>query len=655
MINVIHARKRFLDGSTEGIINAQEDKKTPRLEALVRESVQNSLDAAKPGSSSVQMDFVVGQLDIPAISTIFPELSQVFNDNPSNFISIRDSGTVGLNGDVRDENANYRGLLTEFSRSGKNSSSQGGMWGKGKSVFYRQGSGFVIFYSRVHTPSGFESRMNAIFVNHRGYEIDVGITRWSGFSMWGGDFLDEDEIGPIYDESTIVSILDCFNLLPFGNEETGTLIIMPSVDLQSLLMDVRETSKLDPNKPWLASVPKCIDFFVQKWFSPRLDNDVSSKPRLTCTVDSSKVSLDYNLFRLFRNLYNDSFDVSNKNVLPIPKGNQNNFYGWLAWGIYSYDDFKDGIFFNDPYVLCNVENNSKDGNRPIVTYTRSPGMFLNFNDPEFERIQEINSDRYLLAVFRLNPDADTLVSMKDGSEMSLEKYVRSTELSNHGGWEDTMATSINPVKNIKRQIREKLQSQLRSPDNDRVAGLRSTEGRFVAERLFPEGGSYVSTKRSGGGDGPKPPRPGPKRPRAGVFFEPSSSSQTTDGVIHTGKMIFRNSKMATLSLGASAGSTILYSDQWREKIGTAFPIKFRSLTILSFTEEDGTKKPCEITLSRSGSSNGERFSLSWVSESQINISSGRFNTEVEISIVVDRPISEMVLPVLTVSYKGVVV
>ena len=651
-MNVIHARKVFLDGSTEGIVNAQEDKRTPRLEALVRESVQNSLDAAKPDSSAVLMDFVVGKFDIDALSSIFPLLSSVFHDNPPDFISVRDSGTVGLNGDIRDENANYRGLLTEFSRSGKNLSSQGGMWGKGKSVFYRQGVGFVIFYSRVQVDGGFESRLNAIFVNHKGYKIDVGITKWKGFSMWGGDFIDEDEVGPVYDESEIKSVLDCFGLSPFGNDETGTYIIMPSVDIQSLLLDIRETSKLDPDKPWLVSVPKCIDFFVQKWFSPRLNNGVSGKPRLLCTVDSNNVSLKYNLFKFFRDLYNDTFDVSKKNVLALRKGNHD-WYGWLSWKVVSYEDLKDGIFFNDPYNLCSIDNNSKDGNKPIITYTRSPGMFLSFNDPDFERMQEIGSDNYFLAVFRLNPDENITVSMKDGSDLSLERYVRSTELSNHGGWIDTMGSSSLPVKNIKNQIREKVQSQIKAPENTKIVGIRSTEGRFVAEKLFPEGGSYVSKKRITNGGDPKPTGTKRKHNQSGVFFDSESSSQNVDGVVHCGRLTFKNTKFATLSLGTTVGKTIYYSDKWVTEIGSEFPIKFKSLSIVSFIDSDGSKKNCNLSTDRSRTSaNGDRITIRWDSISQIKIGSGRPNTVLDIVLVVERPISALFLPVLSVNVKG---
>ena len=129
-MNVIHGPKMTYYGSTKGIADAQEDRVTPRLEAFVRESIQNSLDAAIPDTDHVLVEFGTGRFKVDDLSSIFKDLTPVFSINPDNFLYVRDKGTVGLNGGIDDENGNYRGLIKEFSHSGKDQGSQGGSWGK---------------------------------------------------------------------------------------------------------------------------------------------------------------------------------------------------------------------------------------------------------------------------------------------------------------------------------------------------------------------------------------------------------------------------------------------------------------------------------------------------------------------------------------------
>ncbi len=645
-----HIPEYPFNNTSEGIVNAQEDKSTPKLEALVRESLQNSLDATN-GFEEVCVEFDFKEYDVIGLNNIFPELSSVLGPQPNNFLSIRDSGTVGLTGDVDDKKSNYCGLVKKIGQTGKDAGTMGGSWGKGKSVFYRQGIGFVIFYSRIRNNDSYESRMNAVFANWKNLDF-VPIKNWSGISIWGGDELNENDVTPITDDDEIDKVLSCFGIRSYKGEETGTLVIIPSVSKSELLNDVEDGTEHDSDKSWLTTVERCLDFYIQKWFSPRLNNRVEGKPVLRCSVNSEQVFLKYRFFTVLQKLYNDTFDSSLKNVINLPLKNQNKSYGNLAWGIFSSESLKD-VVDHDPYKLCDMHEVSEKGNRPIVTYVRSPGMFLTFEEPALSNLPETESGSYLVAVFRLNPDTGTTVKLKSNEELTLEQYVRSTEKSNHRGWKDISSSSDRFVSNIMSQITKKLSDQMRSGESTKVSGRRSTDGRFVADRLFPEGGSYIQALRSKGTTTPSKGKQS-KRSSPDLRFTPLSEAQTPEGVLKTGLLQFSNATSALVRLGAFAESTTYFKESWDKDIGTPFPLSFLKLSVLSYTDDNGTEIPCDVrTTLNCTKANGDRLTVRWKDYSEIRIGSGRPNTIMRIEFLVKRSNDLPVIPELDISTIGV--
>ena len=613
--------------------------------------IQNSLDASD-GSEDVIVEYGYGRYDNRGISTYFPDSEKIFESQTDLFLYVKDSGTVGLTGAIDDKKQNYCSLVKKIGQTGKDASSMGGSWGKGKSVFYRQGIGFVIFYSRIKNEDGtFETRMNAVFANWK--DIDYNpIDNWTGISIWGGEMFNGYDITPVYDENIIHGVLDLFGISPYKNSETGTIIIMPSVSDEDLLMDVEGGTDHDTEKTWLTSVERCIDFYIQKWFASRLNNKIDGKPTLRCFVNNTSVVLKYSLFRRFQELYNDTYDVSKNNVIKLPYKNQSRSYGNLAWKIYSEEDLSDNVIRN-PYKLCDITNTSEKGNRPIVTYVRSPGLFLTFEDPNLGNLPEIESGSYLLAVFRLNPDENTVVTLKNKNEISLEQYVRSTEKSNHMGWKDTSTTSENYVMNIMRQINEKISKQMKSGNVTKVSGRRSTDGRFVADKLFPESGSYLHSRRSKTDAKQSKKTTGRGNKQPGVFAKEFSEKQTDAGVEKRIELKFVNTHNAQIRLGANAESVTYYEDNWKKDIGTAYPISFISVIVNSFTDDDGKEVSCNIkTDPESYKAKGDRFSIRWLSSSEVQITSGRTNTIMKIELVIRRPEEIMIIPELSINSKG---
>lgn len=646
---VQHIPEYLFNNTSEGIVNAQEDKTTPKLEALVRESIQNSLDASD-GSENVVVEFGYGKFDIDRLSSIIPDSEPIFRSQSDLCLYVKDSGTVGLTGAVDDKKQNYCSLVKKIGQTGKDAGSMGGSWGKGKSVFYRQGIGFVIFYSRIRNDDGsFESRMNAVFANWRDIEYHP-IDNWTGISIWGGEEYKGYDITPIYDESAIHEVLNSFDITPYDGQETGTVVIMPSVSDEDLLIDVEDGVEHDTEKTWLTSVVRCIDFYIQKWFSSRLNNKVEGKPTLCCSVNGVPVSLKYNLFLRFQELYNDAFDDSKKNVIKLPYKKQNRSYGNLAWKIYSDSDLADSVI-RDPYKLCGIRSVSEKGNRPIVTYLRSPGLFLTFEEPSFNNLPEVESGSYLLAVFRLNSDEDTVVILKNKKAVSLEQYIRSTERSNHMGWRDTSAASDNCVTNIMRQISGKLSEQMKSGSITRVSGRRSTDGRFVAEKLFPESGSYLRFRRERNKSiTEKKTHKTSKKPD--VYLREVSEKQTVEGVLENVELRFVNTRIAHIRLGAFAESVTYYRESWEKDIGTNFPISFMSAVVQSYTEDDGREVTCDVRTDPDFyRATGDRFTIRWLTPSEIQINSGRTNTTMKMELLIRRPEGTMIVPEISISVK----
>lgn len=146
----------------------------PLLDLLVREAVQNSLDASKPGKGYTGVDFNVIDFNPQALSKelegITENLNTKFSDEVYQLIEVRDTNTSGLTGPIHHEDVkdnqfgNLLKLIYEISMP-QQQEGAGGSWGLGKTVYFRIGIGLVIYYSQIENEDGdYESRMAACLV-----------------------------------------------------------------------------------------------------------------------------------------------------------------------------------------------------------------------------------------------------------------------------------------------------------------------------------------------------------------------------------------------------------------------------------------------------------------------------------------------------------
>ena len=135
------------------VLRSLQNQETPLADLLVREAIQNSLDASLASNTdSVTVSFNTSTVPIQAIHDVFPEL-QHLKSNTQYMLEIRDLGTEGLTGVPHFDgksNSNFSKLVYDLSNP-QEKKDAGGSWGLGKTIYYRAGIGLILFYSKIQT------------------------------------------------------------------------------------------------------------------------------------------------------------------------------------------------------------------------------------------------------------------------------------------------------------------------------------------------------------------------------------------------------------------------------------------------------------------------------------------------------------------------
>lgn len=220
--------------SGSALLRALQNESMVPLDLLVRESVQNSLDAALTSSGgTVSVDISIRRHETRALAELFKSgidkeaLFRLFPEG-GQLLEIRDKGTEGLTGPKRLEDigqAQTRGnllkLVYEVGRS-RSDEASGGSWGLGKTCYFRIGIGLVLYYSRIRSLDGFEERLVACLVENEVDDNRLQKESATGIAWWG------DENGaPLTDSSKIGGLLHSIGVEPYSAEDTGTAIIIP--------------------------------------------------------------------------------------------------------------------------------------------------------------------------------------------------------------------------------------------------------------------------------------------------------------------------------------------------------------------------------------------------------------------------------------------
>lgn len=124
--------------SGSSLLRLIQNQDIPLLDLLVREAIQNSLDAAASNCAYVNVDISVGQFKSKELAKHLEKIENGLNNRFSSrsckFIAVRDSNTVGLTGPVRYSEVrnnmfgNLLKLVYEICKPQQNEGA-GGSWG----------------------------------------------------------------------------------------------------------------------------------------------------------------------------------------------------------------------------------------------------------------------------------------------------------------------------------------------------------------------------------------------------------------------------------------------------------------------------------------------------------------------------------------------
>ena len=649
-IELYSAQKLSLKGSD--LQKMIQNKDMPILDLLVRESVQNSLDAKDDDSPSrfVTVEFNYGDFNREALNAELEGIN--LSSKPlwgNRYLAISDKNTVGLTGKFDDKKSNLYKLVFGI-MDAQQASGAGGSWGIGKTVYFRVGVGLVIYYSRIKNVSGgYETLLSAAFVEDE--TSDTALVppvngQKYGIAWWGDEiFPNSRTIRETRNQKSIDRILQAFDLPPYKGAETGTRIIIPFIDEQFLLshnQPAREDGTLAPF--WMSNLRDYLRISVQKWYIARLNNKKYLYGKyLNLSINGKAIdpgSIEP-FFKLTQNLYNKAAltiaksadaesikyvdaDINTFDVRIYSEINPNEV-GQCAYVKVNRKQL--GMTPPDncpsPYEYVNSAVDEDDFGKPIVMFCRKPGMVVSYKTEGkwVEAIPKSSADEYIIAWFVLNSQPKLT-----SADISVEDYIRKSEMADHCSWDDCALDSQKPtiITKIKRSVSRKLAKAFEEAkdDGDKTAdtGLGTLLGRLL---LPPEGFGGRPTLPSpppgpieGGGSG----LGGSSTTRNSVRYKYSIVKYTPTGMllqmsVSTGK---KKTSVFGFSLEMDSIKGSISADNWKNDLRLPLPFSLDSVK-MSIKKVDEDNKEAVWTIQKGGGSQYGRITVK-----QINTKDGEW-------------------------------
>lgn len=499
------------DGSS--ILRSLQNKSLPLVDLIVRESIQNSLDATLEESDTTKVDIKVDKFDTLTCSNHFQGIENELKEkylNNNYFLSIRDSNTSGLSGKVIGESiaelndSNFFKLVFALGKNQEKAGS-GGSWGLGKTSYFRIGNGIVIYYTRVKSETGYEERLIASLIEDNKEEDRLLKNSDRGIAWWG-KINNEDVILPITNSDEISEILSIFKIRQYVGTETGTTVIIPYLSNEFIH---RESTKNQIEKScfWLNDLSEEIKIAVQRWYFPRLNNDTYrlhfNQSKLICSINDS-LEINYFpevTFKLLQNIYNsallgNTIDENTINVYPIRlprKGavDVNKPIGHIAFMEVSKEDAKmlppDNLQSPLAYLGNYDEKQNTEYKSKFLCYCRKPGMIIeyDFTDNWLPNGNIQKENHLLFSVFVPNYDLE-LSQTTYKTYPNVENYLRSIENADHAKWEDEHGYTF--VKRTKSYIIDTVKKHFDNDENSTVGAATNRLSKILGNALLPPTG-----------------------------------------------------------------------------------------------------------------------------------------------------------------------
>ena len=614
----------------------------PDLDLLVREAIQNSSDASiSMNATSYTVNFNIGEFEPYRLNEKLVRLTDVLNkryskDNAT-YLEIRDIGTTGLTGPIKkdniekDDHGNFFKLIFDTGKK-QTQANAGGNWGFGKSVYYRVGMGIVIYYSQIETENGKQSRLIITLVENENSKDENGNdnsilatieARSAGKAWWG--IREGEDLLPLTDTTEINEILNIFNINPFDENETGTSIIIPYIDQNTLLegiipidAQITEDVKETYVNNYTSSLADYLRLSIQKWYAPKIHNRslpiYGNKKWLHVSVNDIPIKKQDMIpfFRLTQELYTTALAKCNNMEytseefpgIKLLKINIMNYFetgtaaGYLAVVRIDKNHLYKGESLLSPYDYIGKFEADGGLNEPIVMYTRDPGMVIDYaitGDWVKGITYPEDTDNFVFGFFV--PDTNKVIRhnlpVSQFAGMTLGDYLRECEASDHMSWYDPVKMKI--VQRIQRNCTTLLENDNIKTKMESIDATASKLAGRLGKSLLPKFG-YGKKKPSRGGGGPGD---------GGGTRIYNVSLDITD-VVNNGNETYMDYRIA-MTLGKKNGDMYILiaseggnvdSKAWQEYIGTPFPVTIVQNDILTYrtalTEETETELSCNM-------------------------------------------------------------
>jgi len=614
----IAPRQRMAETGSS-LLRSIQNNEMPLMDLLVREAVQNSLDAALDGEGHIQVDFSIRHFNPAKLAEHFDgirdRLKELYNRNSYRLLEIRDTNTTGLTGPLQEadlKSSSYGNLIKLVYHIGmpQKKEGAGGSWGLGKTVYYRAGIGLVIYYSRVFENGKYQSRLAACLVedeeSDRTLLANMGNHR--GIAWWGRKLADGHSTIPLTDEEEILKILSALGAKPFEYGQTGTSVIIPF--LKDNLRPVQWGTDFDgiagstASPWWTYDDSDYIKIALQKWYAPRLMNEKYRHGRwLRATVNGEVLTYGKFLpaFRIVQKLYNsipatsgregEMNDVDLQASIHVSQINLRNVLadgsvaGWMAFGRFPESDLKMLPPDNNPSPFVQIYGRefNGDSNPPIICFTRKPGMIVGYESSGkwTDGISRTAKNEFIIGIFVAN-SSNRLKDgyQKEGSgDYPLEEYIRGCEKADHASWQDWAPNGRrNPliIERIQRQVAKNIESRYRSIPESAPPAKHAILGRMLARAILPPEGfgrlGIVQKTDKGGRQASGIPRG--TAPVLSQVTPPvyDNGLAKISFKLYSGKM----SNLLELKLGAAAEGGNIDAFTWEQAdrgTGTPFPAK----------------------------------------------------------------------------------
>lgn len=520
-INIPEQTPMSMSGSS--VLSSIQNNSMSTIDLMIRESLQNSLDAGIDNIGiyrSVDVNYTIGKFTKTNLTNelegISVDLKNKIKETECSFISIEDKNTVGLNGkikysDAKEKYGNFRKLVYEIAKP-QTKEDAGGSWGYGKTVYFRVGIGLVVFYTRFKENGEYVERLACTYIEDETKYNSLlhNIKRNNRGIAWFGDEQNGSPY-PIENHDYISNFLKIFDLKCYVGRETGTKIIIPFINKKELLNDINYKKEYwNNNCFWKDNFEETLENAILQWYAPRINNknykEVFDKPFLKVYINNQKIKFNddenyffkviselYNLALL--NNYNISYNPDINHILDYDvktvkysklKGQNSGSIAFCKIPIKSFE--------LSPYTYIGIENNTSNGNRPIIGFCRKPGMIVDYqiSNKWADKIPNTPEDEILIGIFVLNSNA----IFKDC--FKLELYIRKSEMADHNAWDDVYIEEKNYgkvvatiCKNTKKIIQDSLkENELNKPR--RIIGISQKLG-----KLFLPTTGYGSTPQTG--------------------------------------------------------------------------------------------------------------------------------------------------------------